>query len=743
MYTLAEMCDNFPFDATSDSVGKKDLQCFKRVLNDFCNSGTKSDAFSVYFCFCEMFRLFGNGYKATQKLLELLADHEYHSGGLLTKHRDHYVHSVYVFAIGVAIYANNKPYRKIYNDFYRCKDGDMNFLKNWGLTALFHDIGYPFQLAHEQIKSYVSELWQLPAVPGVAIVNFDSVLKTDCDRTQLDTDEKFTDINSLLAYGVSARMGYDRGYVQDILDKRTSPAPDSFMDHGYYSAAVLANKLMTDNVVTQQTLDVLTAILLHNSLNRYNIECSHAVTAMEHPLAYLLMLCDELQNWDREAFGYVSKKDPLAWKAEFDITDNKIAVNYIFDSFEVEVPGRNSGYPNRNVLALQCDNGKSKFIGNIYKVVVPHTEISATAGISAKTRRRQQYASEEKFVNLCDFAVAIHKSYQSIYGGADFDELPLETKMSNIRQAQSYMYKLELVNCFFSDKELDYPVVADFTDGSDGNEDDLGFLAREEHLRWVREKLADGWHYGKSYIDAETGKEDRAKRDSLKEHVSLVPYDLLPESEKQKDMLMVRNMVPLLYEQGHNIRIYRYRYGRKPDLNIAGIGHRHLNGDEKQLKQAVKEILLKYSEDFRVVVYSGYATGADQLIVRCANELGLATKAVLPLPYEEYIDSVRLDSKLHGTFTEQDEIEMRHLLAQAVVCKTVEDSRYTYLKASEYIVSRCDKVIALWDGEKTPLTDEKGNPVNLGGTYHCIEMARDKGLEDGKDIHIVHCSRKA
>ena len=129
--------------------------------------------------------------------------------------------------------------------------------------------------------------------------------------------------------------------------------------------------------------------------------------------------------------------------------------------------------------------------------------------------------------------------------------------------------------------------------------------------------------------------------------------------------------------------------------------------------------------------------------MRCANELGLATKAVLPLPYEEYIDSVRLDSKLHGTFTEQDEIEMRHLLAQAVVCKTVEDSRYTYLKASEYIVSRCDKVIALWDGEKTPLTDEKGNPVNLGGTYHCIEMARDKGLEDGKDIHIVHCSRKA
>lgn len=90
---------------------ESDRQCFIRALNQFLSSGDKGDAFTVYFCFSEIFRLFGKGYANTQKLLELLSDHEYHSGELLSKHRDHYSHSVYVFALGLAIYANDGVFR--------------------------------------------------------------------------------------------------------------------------------------------------------------------------------------------------------------------------------------------------------------------------------------------------------------------------------------------------------------------------------------------------------------------------------------------------------------------------------------------------------------------------------------------------------------------------------------------------------------------------------------------------------
>jgi hypothetical protein len=94
-------------------------------------------------------------------LLELLAEHEANASSLLMKHRDHYSHSVYVFLIGLAIYRNHDAVRTAYNERYGLADGPAaacHFLEHWGLTSLFHDIGYPFEIAHQQMKAYVCKL---------------------------------------------------------------------------------------------------------------------------------------------------------------------------------------------------------------------------------------------------------------------------------------------------------------------------------------------------------------------------------------------------------------------------------------------------------------------------------------------------------------------------------------------------------------------------------------------------------
>ena len=106
MKTLKELCSKFFNILETDSIqsyaeATGDIFCFRRALEKFLNTGRKEDAFTVYFCFSEIFKLFGTGYDNTKKLLETLSDHEYHSGELLTKHRDHYSHSVYVFALGL------------------------------------------------------------------------------------------------------------------------------------------------------------------------------------------------------------------------------------------------------------------------------------------------------------------------------------------------------------------------------------------------------------------------------------------------------------------------------------------------------------------------------------------------------------------------------------------------------------------------------------------------------------------
>ena len=48
-------------------------------------------------------------------------------------------------------------------------------------------------------------------------------------------------------------------------------------------------------------------------------------------------------------------------------------------------------------------------------------------------------------------------------------------------------------------------------------------LAEITHDNWVRQRLADGWVHGTH------------RNDLLKEHPCIVPYDDLPESEKEYD----------------------------------------------------------------------------------------------------------------------------------------------------------------------------------------------------------------
>jgi RyR domain-containing protein len=51
----------------------------------------------------------------------------------------------------------------------------------------------------------------------------------------------------------------------------------------------------------------------------------------------------------------------------------------------------------------------------------------------------------------------------------------------------------------------------------------IELLARNVHDVWAQERLAQGWTYGP------------ARDDSKKQHPCLVPYEQLPESEKQYD----------------------------------------------------------------------------------------------------------------------------------------------------------------------------------------------------------------
>jgi hypothetical protein len=70
---------------------------------------------------------------------------------------------------------------------------------------------------------------------------------------------------------------------------------------------------------------------------------------------------------------------------------------------------------------------------------------------------------------------------------------------------------------------------------------DLEKLAKDEHERWMQPKLADGWAHGP--------KTDRAK----KLNQCLVPWEKLPEEEKEKDRDLVRGIPDILARAGYAI----------------------------------------------------------------------------------------------------------------------------------------------------------------------------------------------
>jgi len=67
-------------------------------------------------------------------------------------------------------------------------------------------------------------------------------------------------------------------------------------------------------------------------------------------------------------------------------------------------------------------------------------------------------------------------------------------------------------------------------------------LAKNTHETWAAQRLAEGWQYGAE------------RNDALKTHPCLIPYEDLPESEKQYDRNTASEALKLIIALGFDIR---------------------------------------------------------------------------------------------------------------------------------------------------------------------------------------------
>jgi hypothetical protein len=118
-----------------------------------------------------------------------------------------------------------------------------------------------------------------------------------------------------------------------------------------------------------------------------------------------------------------------------------------------------------------------------------------------------------------------------------WDTLDESYKQSNRHQADHIGTKLRAIQCGLK------PWIAHSEQDFSFTESEIEIMARLEHERWMKEKQAQGWQYGKTRNDEE------------KIHPDLVPWESLSEEAKKKNKESVEQIPHLLARAG--FQIYR------------------------------------------------------------------------------------------------------------------------------------------------------------------------------------------
>ncbi|MCP4604146.1 MAG: hypothetical protein GY847_27100 [Proteobacteria bacterium] len=314
------------------------------IRNYLSGKTNKSKAFKVYEAFLETYKMPG-----LNQLFNRLRTYEENVAETIPKHRDHYLHSVEVFILGLALYCKNETISNSidkaikYKDSYH--DSKEEFLYRWGLTALFHDIGYPVELLNGSLQQYAS-FALIPApfntrasgvdtppepikkpVISFSLADPNSLMYVNRLWPKQGKEKEFfskypelkneisTDIFELIGGNLSRhfKIASQKTLASVLRSSLLDGLKNGNVDHGLYSAIVMIKWINSGYIASgwnpayfyQPVIDAGAAIALHNCYRYLFLKYPFNLSPLpidNHPLAWLLILCDSIQEADREEY---------------------------------------------------------------------------------------------------------------------------------------------------------------------------------------------------------------------------------------------------------------------------------------------------------------------------------------------------------------------------------------------------------------------------------------------------------
>jgi len=549
------------FDALTidaDRQGHSYKMLLAESVYAFLQEPNKKNAYTVYSMFFDVYRISCGENRSFVDLLDLLRGYEENTATLSDGQRDHYVHSVNVFLLGLCIYSRNSVFRQAVAQSHRRRDYTMlyssdaeEFLFTWGTASLFHDIGYPMEIIHNQANKFISFVAgdeKKEISPFISYANFNKLNGIRGDFAQL-TDGCFdlTRPTDLIARCIASLLLVDNNAMKATMDGflRTMQQ-NGFVDHGFYSAIIvlkwygesLLGDLRGRDTFLSQITTSATAVFLHNAYKNVLLKAPfllQPLQAQTYPLAYLLILCDEAQEWNRQAYGVVAKAKLAVDDSAVEIGEDSLRIHYVTTKGLLD----EAFLEKKEHLLHKLLRIESVFAKGLTVTATTLSEQYITS------IRASQVLPRMLAENIEQLAKKIHADYNAVQlqrhpdkplEYPSWEALPDSLKYSNVRQAQTIVEKLNYVDCYVAS---DIPGKEEYILSAD----DIETLAIIEHDSWMEERLKNGWTYAEV--------KDAEKKTSP----YLVPYHRLTEDIKELDRDTIRNMAPLLASVG--LKIYK------------------------------------------------------------------------------------------------------------------------------------------------------------------------------------------
>jgi hypothetical protein len=184
---------------------------------------------------------------------------------------------------------------------------------------------------------------------------------------------------------------------------------------------------------------------------------------------------------------------------------------------------------------------------------------------------------------------------------------------------------------------------------------------------------------------------------------------------------------------------------------IVGVtGHRDLVADEvPQIREQVKRFFMELQSSFPelpLLLLSPLAAGADQLAAEVADELGIDTTVLLPMPAEEYrqdFSGPELDA-FNLLLSRSPVIELPMLSEDPA------EREEQYVALAAYMTAHCHILLAIWDGEDVDARGGTSSAIRFH-QHETMSLLNDAEsinpidfIEDESDlVFYIHCSRRS